>query len=434
MLANGNNLASKSHFIPSGLAVCSPHGYPRPRQWRTRKIEEKRSHAPKGSTNRNLTFLSYSHEDEKWKDRLLTHLAPLQSQKLLTVWEDRQIGAGSMWKTRIGEAIESSSIAILLITANFLRSEFIMGVEVPRLLERRQTEGIEVIPILVKPCCWEHVEWLNDMNFYPRDAKALSCGDDPQVDMQLAELASILMSKVGGPLPGASATGSEARQSNGHRRIAKKGCEGSADSLPMSSQLSTPVDSHAVVLKLSVTNSDRAGTVEKIVLADQERLQIGRSSKNDLVLGDDLISKFHAEIRRTGSVFLLADLGSRNFTIRNGERLRSSTTAVLGSGDVIEIGKYRIECDVTAPDDDQTHFAGNYVNPFVEGAALLAEGLKLIEQHYDQEATSRRLPALREAFEVAMRGRLQHHARKVVGELLPEVGSQAPHCAEEQAV
>ena len=78
------------------------------------------------SKNKNVIFVSYSHEDREWMDRLASHLAVLQSQDLLTLWDDRRIGAGSMWEHEIKEAIEQSSVAILLITANFLRSKFII--------------------------------------------------------------------------------------------------------------------------------------------------------------------------------------------------------------------------------------------------------------------------------------------------------------------
>ena len=116
--------------------------------------------------NKNVIFISYSHEDREWMDRLAGHLAVLQSQNLLTLWADRRIGAGSEWEREIKEAIEQSSVAILLITANFLRSKFIMGVEIPRLLQRREREGVEIIPghcqaLLLEACRmaepYEHV-------------------------------------------------------------------------------------------------------------------------------------------------------------------------------------------------------------------------------------------------------------------------------------
>ena len=65
-------------------------------------------------------FISYSHEDEEWKKRLVTHLGVLQKQGLLEVWDDKQIGAGDDWLGRIKGILDSVSMAILLISASIL--------------------------------------------------------------------------------------------------------------------------------------------------------------------------------------------------------------------------------------------------------------------------------------------------------------------------
>ena len=80
-------------------------------------------------------FISYSHKDEMWKDRLLTHLSVLDHEGLLHVWTDRRIEVGASWQAKINEAMSDSRVAVLLVTANFLTSEFILNQEVPRLLQ-----------------------------------------------------------------------------------------------------------------------------------------------------------------------------------------------------------------------------------------------------------------------------------------------------------
>ena len=155
-------------------------------------FEEKINSTPK-------VFISYSHEDEAWKDRLVNHLSVLERQGLLDLWDDRRIDAGGAWRNEIQEAIESASVAILLVSANFLTSNFIMGEEIPRLLHRRDKEGLEIVPLLIKPCCWKKVECLAQMNFYPKDARPLSSFDDHQIDHYLAEVAPIILEKITGP-------------------------------------------------------------------------------------------------------------------------------------------------------------------------------------------------------------------------------------------
>jgi nucleoside phosphorylase len=135
-------------------------------------------------------FISYSHKDEEWKDRLVTHLGVLQQQGLLEVWDDRRIGAGEDWQPEIEKAIAAARVAILLISANFLTSKFILGEEVPRLLERRSKEGLRVFPVIVKPCAWQQVKWLARMQARPKDGKPLSGGSDYQIDADLAAIAA----------------------------------------------------------------------------------------------------------------------------------------------------------------------------------------------------------------------------------------------------
>ena len=107
---------------------------------------------------RPTVFVSFSHQDEPWKDRLVTHLGVLQRQGLLDLWDDRRIGAGADWRREIRQAMDRACVAVLLVSADFLTSEFILGEEVPRLLQRRDEEGLRVFPVIVRPCAWQRVE------------------------------------------------------------------------------------------------------------------------------------------------------------------------------------------------------------------------------------------------------------------------------------
>jgi hypothetical protein len=140
-------------------------------------------------TPQHTVFISYSHKDEAWKDRLLTHLGVLQSQGLLELWDDRRIAAGEDWYAAIQAAMRRASVAVLLISADFLTSKFILGEEVPRLLARRDAEGVRVIPLIVRPCAWQVVPWLRRLQARPRDGRPLSAGSESQVDADLAALA-----------------------------------------------------------------------------------------------------------------------------------------------------------------------------------------------------------------------------------------------------
>lgn len=134
-------------------------------------------------------FISYSHKDEDWKNRLQTQLSVLENQGLLSIWDDRRIVGGDDWYPEIERAIESAQVAILLISADFLSSKFIQGKEVPPLLERRKKDGLRVIPLILRPCPWQVVEWLSKIQGRPIDNKPLSGFDEHYRDHHLSELA-----------------------------------------------------------------------------------------------------------------------------------------------------------------------------------------------------------------------------------------------------
>jgi hypothetical protein len=142
-------------------------------------------------------FISYSHKDEVWKDRLVTHLGVLQQEGLLDEWDDRRIGAGADWYQKIEEAIARASVAVLLVSADFLTSKFILSKEIPSLLERRDKEGLCIYPVIIKPCAWKHVKWLTRMNLRPKDGRPIQGGSEFQVETDLAAIAEEIAGIIG---------------------------------------------------------------------------------------------------------------------------------------------------------------------------------------------------------------------------------------------
>ncbi|MFL6199030.1 MAG: toll/interleukin-1 receptor domain-containing protein [Thermoanaerobaculia bacterium] len=134
-------------------------------------------------------FLSYSHQDEDWKKRVVGHLKVLHQEDVLSIWEDRQIATGDDWLPEIQSAMDRAAVALLLISKDFLTSGFIQGTEVPHLLKRRREEGLRVIPLFVHPCAWQAVPWLAAIQGRPKDAKPLSEHRKPRADQILADLA-----------------------------------------------------------------------------------------------------------------------------------------------------------------------------------------------------------------------------------------------------
>lgn len=97
-------------------------------------------------------FISYSHKDKQSLDRLLVHLKPIERDSDIECWSDKKIVAGTKWKEQINEKIQESIAAILLISADFLASDFVVTNELPPLLAKAESQGIRIIPVILKPC------------------------------------------------------------------------------------------------------------------------------------------------------------------------------------------------------------------------------------------------------------------------------------------
>jgi hypothetical protein len=78
-------------------------------------------------------FISYSHKDEEWKERLVTQLKILEMEGFCTLWDDRKIEWGDDWLPEIDKSLEEAQIVIMMISADFLISNFILNQEVPRI-------------------------------------------------------------------------------------------------------------------------------------------------------------------------------------------------------------------------------------------------------------------------------------------------------------
>ena len=141
-------------------------------------------------------FISYSHADTKHMDRLLVHLAPLKNAADLEVWTDQQIAGGDAWAPAIEQAVSSATLAIFLVTADFLNSDFITRKEVPSLLERRQKDGLRLYPILAKPCAWQAVGWLSSIQIRPTGAKPVWRSGGRYAEDELARIVLELLAII----------------------------------------------------------------------------------------------------------------------------------------------------------------------------------------------------------------------------------------------
>ncbi|NEO34382.1 MAG: toll/interleukin-1 receptor domain-containing protein [Symploca sp. SIO3C6] len=131
-------------------------------------------------------FFSYAHEDEELRDELAKHLMLLQRQQVISTWHDREISAGNEWKQEIEKRLNSADVILLLISADFLASDFCWGVELERALERHEAGEARVIPIILR-----EVDWLGasfgKLQALPKNAKPVNNWEN--CDMALSDIA-----------------------------------------------------------------------------------------------------------------------------------------------------------------------------------------------------------------------------------------------------
>src|ERR671938_528354 len=94
---------------------------------------------------RELLFVSYSHADDSWAQRFGVLLKPLLRRQHLRLWVDRAIRVGECWRPEIEQAISRSRTALVLVSADYLASDFIVDDELPALERHR----VRLAPVLV---------------------------------------------------------------------------------------------------------------------------------------------------------------------------------------------------------------------------------------------------------------------------------------------
>ncbi len=130
----------------------------------------------KKQRDREMIFISYSHEDEEHLERLRIHMKPLEKRGLVVIWDDSKIITGQKWQEKIETALSKANIAILIISADFFASDFIAEKELPPILKKAESEGTMIVPIILKPCRFLREEHLSKF-------QALNHPDEPLLSM-----------------------------------------------------------------------------------------------------------------------------------------------------------------------------------------------------------------------------------------------------------
>ena len=141
-------------------------------------------------------FISYSHRDRDSLDRLLTHLKVLERSSDLNLWDDTKITAGHAWYTEISKAISQANVVILVLSPDYLASEFIWREEFPRILKHEKEGNLRIIPLILRPCLWQEVELLNELQVFPSDGKPLNAFPQAEQDKRLVDFTKLIKTSL----------------------------------------------------------------------------------------------------------------------------------------------------------------------------------------------------------------------------------------------
>jgi hypothetical protein len=118
-------------------------------------------------------FYSYSHKDERYRIELEKHLSALKRHGLISEWHDRKISGGSEWRGKIDENLQKARIILLLISADFLHSDYCYDVELKQAMKRHEAGLARVVPVILRPCDWQSSPF-GKFQALPKDGKPLN--------------------------------------------------------------------------------------------------------------------------------------------------------------------------------------------------------------------------------------------------------------------
>jgi hypothetical protein len=154
-----------------------------------------------------VVFCSYAHKDESFRNRLEISLRILQRQHLIELWTDRLIVAGQSFHDVLNREINRADIILLLVSFDFIASDYCWDIEMRRALERHEAGDAVVIPILLRPCPWEDSPF-GSLAALPREGRPINTFDDPdEAYLEIVtEIKRAITSRSAKPAQGAGRT------------------------------------------------------------------------------------------------------------------------------------------------------------------------------------------------------------------------------------
>ena len=159
-------------------------------------MREDRRNTMTRKATRKKVFVSYSHKDTAWLEKVQTHLKVLGHLGIeVNLWDDTQIKAGNKWRDEIEHALAETKVAILLVSTDFLASDFIAKDELPPLLKAVENDVATVLPVILKPSLFNQTK-LAEFQAVNDPSKPLSALSEAEQDKVLVKLAEMIIELI----------------------------------------------------------------------------------------------------------------------------------------------------------------------------------------------------------------------------------------------
>jgi hypothetical protein len=130
-------------------------------------------------------YCCYAHEDAKYLQMLKAQLSPFLHKGSILFWDDTNISPGALWQDEVNNHLETASIVLLLVSADFMNSEYCYSEEMTRAMQRHEEGMIRVIPIIIRPVAWQEAPFGN-FQVLPPGSKAVSLWEN--IDQVLLDI------------------------------------------------------------------------------------------------------------------------------------------------------------------------------------------------------------------------------------------------------
>ncbi len=245
-------------------------------------------------------FCCYARKDKALQMHLINHLEPLRRTGQVSTWYDREILPGTEWKQEIDKYLNTSDIVLLLISPNFMASDYCYSIEMQHALERQKRGEAHVIPIILRPVNWKEMS-IGKLQALPTDGKPIvSWQDRDEAFEEVVRGISAVVSIV---------------------QKAKEDAFLSLDT--QKAQVSVEVDDKIIA----------------IYPLNKRSMTVGRNTHADIYIPDINTSRTHGIIRWVDGAWIFLDTRTANGTFFEGKRIDEH---ILAHGDRLYLGGHRL--------------------------------------------------------------------------------------------